>query len=203
MKKILIFFPLLLSGFFLLSCFFPVLTHQEHPETAPGHVFLTDRNGKIITDKALKGGYKKEWQEGESEILKNSDFVRALLRIEDKNFYSHWGANIPAKIRALRDNLAGKAQSGGSTITEQYIKNTYFLGYSRNYFQKLREATLALGFSIVFSKEEILEKYLATVYFGNQVYGLPAAMEVYFDKKPDEALTQSEQVLLLTLLRNP
>jgi len=57
----------------------------------------------------------------------SSEFVSALVEIEDKNYYSHWGINLPSKLRALRDNIAGNPISGGSTITEQYVKNKYFL----------------------------------------------------------------------------
>ncbi len=78
----------------------------------------------------------------------NAEFVKALLQIEDKHYYTHWGVNLPAKLRAIRDNFRGKRVSGGSTITEQYVKNKYFRDSQRTYIQKAREAVLALYFSI-------------------------------------------------------
>ncbi len=213
MKRQTKYFLLILSLFtvaFLIYCFFPILTHTDSQNTAPWHIFLTDRNGKVITDKATQYGYKKElifWsgssgEENEQKLL-SSEFVKDLIFIEDKNYFSHWGINIPAKLRALRDNMAGKNMSGWSTITEQYIKNTYFLGYERNYLQKIREALVAFVFSLWYSKHEILTSYLETVYFGNKNFGLAAAMEVYFKKDDVSKLSQEERVLLLSLLRNP
>jgi len=139
-----------------------------------------DRNGEIISDKAYPNGYQKDM-----EIDLQSEFVQALLHIEDKHYYTHWGVNIPAKLRALRDNIEGKKLSGGSTISEQYIKNTYFPKTPRSYVQKAREAVLALYVSLPHGgrcrvsdrgscacesilkcqKETILQQYLSSVYF--------------------------------------
>lgn len=137
-----VFFFLILL--FLIYCFFPVFNYDskysQHVNTNPreseaaGRIFLTDRNGEVITDKAYPNGYYKF-----IETDLESEFVQALVEIEDKNYFSHWGINIPAKIRALRDNLAGERVSGGSTITEQYVKNKYFKTHKRSYLQKARE----------------------------------------------------------------
>lgn len=78
--------------------------------------------------------------------------------------------------------MRGNTQSGGSTITEQWIKNAYFPQTNRTYSQKIREAFLALIFSMMYTKEEILEKYMNSVYLGNGVYGVQSAIETFFGK---------------------
>ena len=201
-----VFFFLILL--FLIYCFFPVFNYDskysQHVNTNPreseaaGRIFLTDRNGEVITDKAYPNGYYKF-----IETDLESEFVQALVEIEDKNYFSHWGINIPAKIRALRDNLAGERVSGGSTITEQYVKNKYFKTHKRSYLQKAREWVLALYFDMTRSKEEILNIYYHDAYFGNQLYGVGAAIEVYFSKGSLDDLTEEEITILLSLLNNP
>ena len=75
-------------------------------------------------------------------------FINALIQIEDKNYYKHNGVNVGAKLRALWDNVRGKRVSGGSTITEQYVKNKYFASHKRSYLQKAREAVIAVYISM-------------------------------------------------------
>gem|GEM_PF-6799761 len=162
--------------------------------------------------------------EGEANLGEQGEFsckfVQALIQVEDKNYYSHWGVNLPAKLRAIRDNFSGKRVSGGSTITEQYVKNKYFKNHKRSYLQKMREAVLALYFSLprggrwlsesedggskfITQKNHILNIYYHDAYFGNHLYGVGAAIEVYFGKESLEDLTEEEIVILLSLLHNP
>lgn len=154
-----------------------------------------------------------------SECLKNTcEFINALIQIEDKNYFSHWGINLPSKLRAIKDNLSEKRISGWSTITEQYVKNKYFKTAKRSYLQKAREAVLALYFTIwspssrgmsegqgeFFSnKQKILNLYYHDAYFWNRLYGVWAALEVYFQKNKLEDLSQEEITILLSLLHNP
>lgn len=210
MKKIKIWF-LFFSLFFLtflIYCFLPIIhydtrysqhvNHGFQNSLAPGRFLLKDRNGEVITDKMYKQWYFKAIK---TDI--NSEFVHALLQIEDKNYYNHWWINIVSKIRAIKDNITWEKISGGSTITEQYIKNKYFKTHTRSYLQKLREAILALYFNLKYSKEHILNIYYHDVYFGNHLYGVGAAIEVYFKKDSLVSLTQEEIVILLSLLHNP
>ncbi|PIE85373.1 hypothetical protein CSA08_02235 [Candidatus Gracilibacteria bacterium] len=180
-------------------CFYPVITYKEDTENSPGRIFLKDRNGKIITDKSKPGGYK------EKDIFydKNLKIIESIIKIEDKNFFKHLGISIPSKIRAIKDNIYGKKISGGSTITEQYIKNRYFKNKSRTYLQKIREAILAISFEIIYSKEEILNNYLNNIYLGNGIYGLKGASNIYFEKKQLKNLTDEEITILVSLINNP
>ena len=182
---------------FQIWCFYSILFFDD--SKSPWIIFLIDRNWTIITDKANSYWYQKPWK-----IDLNSKFVKSLLLIEDKNFYSHFWINVLAKLRALTGNISsGAITSGGSTITEQFLKNKYFLKKKRTYLQKLKEANLAFFFSIFKSKDEILKNYLESIYFWNNLYWINSAIEVYFWKYDLNDLTDEEITLLLALLRNP
>ncbi len=124
-------------------------------------------------------------KEGEiSPNLKN-----AVIAIEDRRFYSHEGVDYAGIARALsQDILQRKAAQGGSTITQQFVKNALSAQGDRSVFQKLREAALAYHLERKWSKEKILTQYLNTVYFGNGAYGVEAAARTYFGDgdEPDE-----------------
>lgn len=126
----------------------------------------------------------------------------AFIAIEDERFYNHHGIDIKAIARALFDNIAkdGIVQ-GGSTITQQVIKN-YYLSPERTFSRKLKEAILAVNFEMEHSKEEILEMYLNRIYLGEGAYGVKAAAKIYFDKNVEE-LDLAEGALLAALTQAP
>lgn len=104
--------------------------------------------------------------------------MKDIITIEDARFYQHHGINIEAKIAGLYQNFqAGGVVRGGSTITEQYIKNAYFAGKPRTILQKIREAIGAVIIENRYNKNEILQKYLSTVYMGNGLYGIENMIE--------------------------
>jgi penicillin-binding protein 1A len=126
----------------------------------------------------------------------------AVVAIEDRRFWSHRGVDLRAALRASWHDLAGGAYSqGGSTITEQYVKQTY-TGSERSLGRKLREAVLATRVEHKLSKGEILYRYLSQVYLGSGVYGVGAAAESYFHK-PVKDITLSEAALLAGLISSP
>ncbi|MEM9234906.1 MAG: biosynthetic peptidoglycan transglycosylase [Pseudomonadota bacterium] len=128
--------------------------------------------------------------------------VGAFLATEDRNFYHHVGVNPIAIIRALMVNVkAGDVEQGGSTITQQLVKNL-LLTPERSVHRKVQEMLLALKIEATYSKDEILSLYLNAVYFGNGAYGLEAASRRYFDKTPAE-LTVAESAVLAGLLKAP
>ncbi len=128
--------------------------------------------------------------------------VEAIIAVEDENFYQHKGVNVRSILRAASANLEeGGVSQGGSTITQQVVKNS-IVGDDQDLKRKLREAFLAVELEEQMSKDEILERYLNTVYFGNGAYGVQAAAEVYFGKDV-EALDWVEAALLAALIRNP
>ncbi len=104
----------------------------------------------------------------------------AVIAVEDKNYYHEGGVSPFAIVRAAWADLThGSFQQGGSTITQQYVKNVY-TGSERTFARKIREALLAVKLAHQLSKDEILAAYLNTVYFGNGAYGVQAAAETYW-----------------------
>lgn len=104
----------------------------------------------------------------------------AVLAAEDKGFYGHGGIDVEAILRAaITDLKEGAFVEGGSTITQQYVKNV-FTGGDRTLARKFEEAALAIELERRFSKHEILERYLNTIYFGHGAYGVQAAARTYF-----------------------
>lgn len=127
---------------------------------------------------------------------------QAFLSIEDKGFYSHAGINAKRMIKATLENLKSRSFSqGASTITQQLIKNTH-LSSEKTLIRKLKEIRLAFQLEREYEKDEILECYLNTVYFGHSAFGISDASDFYFGKKPEE-LTLSESALLAGLLQSP
>jgi penicillin-binding protein 1A len=105
----------------------------------------------------------------------------AIIAIEDRRFYTNDGVDLRGIGRALyQDVVQQKVVQGGSTITQQYVKNALAAQNERTVFQKLREAALAYHLTRKHSKEEILRDYLNTIYFGNGAYGIEAAARTYF-----------------------
>jgi penicillin-binding protein 1B len=131
---------------------------------------------------------------------------RAVLGAEDRNFFRHPGIDPVAVVRALATDLkAGERRQGGSTITQQLVKNA-FLTPHRTVRRKLQEAVLAVLLEVRTSKEDILERYLASVYLGAEgglpVYGFAQAADVYFGKALGD-LDVAECALLAGMIRSP
>jgi membrane peptidoglycan carboxypeptidase len=128
---------------------------------------------------------------------------RAILAVEDENFYSHAGVNLRATLRALFTNVqSGSVEQGGSTITMQLVKNALIVEPERTLDRKAHEAVLAYRLEQIMTKDQILERYLNTVYFGNGTYGVQAAAETYFGKSIGD-VTWPEAALLAAMIRDP
>lgn len=114
------------------------------------------------------------------------EVITTILVVEDEDFYTHRGINVRSTLRALRENVsAGGISQGGSTITQQLIKNL-LVGDEQTLSRKLNEAVFAWRLENTASKDEILERYLNTVFFGAGAYGVQAAAEVYWGKEPQD-----------------
>ncbi len=128
--------------------------------------------------------------------------VNAIIDVEDEKFWDHGGVNLRSTLRALVTNVSsGEVLQGGSTITQQLVKNA-LLTPEKSVDRKVKEAVLAVRLEDRLSKEEILERYLNIVYFGNGAYGLQAAAETYFNTRV-ENLTLGQAALLAGVIRNP
>ena len=105
----------------------------------------------------------------------------AVIAIEDRRFYEHEGVDYKGIGRALyQDILRRSAVQGGSTITQQFVKNALAAQGNRSVFQKLRESALAYHLERKWTKQKVLTQYLNSVYFGNGAYGVEAAVRTYF-----------------------
>ena len=120
----------------------------------------------------------------------------AVIAIEDERFYRHNGVDPRAILRAARTNVeAGATEQGGSTITQQYVKQEILKDDSPTFERKLQEASTAIQLERRYSKDRILELYLNAIYFGNGAYGIEAAAHQYFGK-PATELDLEEGALL-------
>ena len=127
---------------------------------------------------------------------------RATVSIEDRRFYQHGGVDYEGIARAAwKDVTAGKVVEGGSTITQQLVRNLY-IGQEKTLKRKVKEACLAIKLSSKWPKSKILNEYLNTVYYGNHAYGVEAASQTYFSK-PASQLTLLESAMLAGLPQAP
>lgn len=126
---------------------------------------------------------------------------RAVMAIEDNRFYQHNGVDVRGTFRAFATNIKGGDIQGGSTLTQQLVKNL-FLSPERSYSRKIAEAVLALRVERHYTKDKILEMYLNQVYWGNHAYGIEKAAKRYFKKSAKE-LSVPEAALLAGLLKAP
>jgi penicillin-binding protein 1A len=139
-------------------------------------------------------------------VASYNDFPKALrdalISIEDKSFYRHWGINVWRIIgAAYRDVESGEKAQGASTLTMQLARNL-FLSPDRSYHRKIEEALLAIQIERRFTKEQIFTLYANQIYLGHGVYGFEAASEYYFSK-PARQLTLPEAALIAGLPKSP
>src|SRR5947209_6702738 len=112
----------------------------------------------------------------------------AVVAIEDRRFWTNQGVDIRGIARAfVADLISGKPAQGGSTITQQFVKNRLAAQGRRTIFEKLREAALAFHLSRKWSKQKVLSQYLNSIYFGNGAYGVESAARTYFGHEPGHA----------------
>lgn len=161
-----------------------------------------------LEPRPLEGLYTSHWTGRRPLELRDvpTYVVDAVLAAEDERFLTHHGIDLPSLARAVRVNwLAGEVRQGGSTITQQIVKN-HFLTQERTFSRKLREMPMAMLLDARFEKREILECYLATVYLGHDrlvgIFGLAEAAQVYFGK-PVGKLTLGEGAILAGMIRAP
>ena len=129
--------------------------------------------------------------------------VKATIAIEDRRFYEHGGLDLEGIARALWENVkAFEVVQGGSTITQQLVRNLYPVSRERTVERKLEEACLAVKLNRAWSKERILSTYLNQVYYGNLAYGVEAAAQTYYSR-PARGLTLPQAALLAGLTQAP
>lgn len=125
----------------------------------------------------------------------------AVLSAENRSFYRDPGFDVKGIARAVWNNVRGRDVQGGSTITQQYVKNAY-LTKDRTFSRKFKELVIAIKLDRQYTKAQILEWYLNTIYFGRGAYGIQSAAEAYFGKSVDQ-LTLAEGAVLASSIRSP
>lgn len=160
-----------------------------------GKLYIYDDNEDLV----YQGSTSSEWVE-----LSNisQDIIDAVISVEDKNFYSHNGFDYIRIASAIYSNIqANDITQGASTITQQYAKNMY-LEFDQTWERKIDEAFLTLELEVHYTKDEILEGYLNTIYYGHGCYGIQNASQFYFGKNADE-VTLEEAIILAGIPKSP
>jgi penicillin-binding protein 1A len=130
------------------------------------------------------------------------DVINAVVDVEDARFFTHGAVDLKSTVRALASNVnAGGVREGGSTITQQLVKNI-FLSPKRNLSRKIKEAFIADRVERTYTKQQILQAYLNTIYFGNGSYGIEAAAETYFGTTVGQ-VTPAQAAFLAGVISNP
>lgn len=180
------------------ACDLPTLREaRRQADALPETSFVYAADGTLIT----------RLHAGEDRVTIRSskipDVMRnAVIAVEDQRFYDHRGLDLRALLRAAYvDATTGEVVEGGSTITQQLVKNVY-VGDEVSLTRKIREGYLAWQMEKTLTKQQILTKYLNTVYYGNGAYGIQAASETYFDIQPLD-LTLEQAALLAGLIAAP
>lgn len=165
---------------------------------------LPDLWNRVYRVVALKSAVEKKLNPKTAVPLNQIPLImqQAIISVEDNRFYRHVGFDIEGMVRATLVNMqSGELVEGGSTITQQLVKNL-FLTHERTVGRKIEEFILSVDMELCYSKEEILEMYLNHIYFGSNAYGIGEAARIYFNKTPDK-LTLGECSLLAGLPNAP
>jgi penicillin-binding protein 1C len=202
MKLIKLFFAfILILGSFVIFLFTFQSVNLPNPDLigekiVSGGTEIYDRTGKILL---YKIGIRRSWVNFE-KIPK--DIIKAILVAEDQEFYSHHGISIKGILRSIYLNFKAKGfEYGGSTITQQLVRNL-FLTKEKTLLRKINEIILAIQLEQKYSKDEILNYYLNSIYFGEGNIGIRSAADYYFNKTLQN-LTLSEAAILAAIPRAP
>ncbi len=196
-------FLIILVLFINVSVIGGVLFYFVFLEDIPAPEKLAQKTPKLTTNIYDRHGnilYRSYDNEDRSYIYYHEipeNLIHATVSIEDQEFFVHKGLSIRGITRAARNTLFNDDLEGGSTITQQLIKNT-LLTNERTIIRKGKEALLAIAVERTYSKEKILEMYLNTISYGGTSYGIKSASRKYFNKAPDE-LSLSETAFLAGL----
>jgi penicillin-binding protein 1A len=219
LKKLRVAFVVLgLLALAIVSWFFGLImaVAQDLPDLEARAQYDRAQNSVVL---ASDGTELTTLTSNEGRILLESEEIsptvkQAVVAVEDERFYEHRGIDYIGVARALQqDILSGSASQGGSTITQQFVKNALEAQGSRTILQKVREAALAYQIERQWSKDKILTNYLNNIYFGNGAYGIEAAARTYFGwahegcggvkERCASVLTAEEAALLAAMISSP
>lgn len=157
---------------------------------------IRDANGKVI--KELNSIQNLNITIDQANVLLKDGFVA----VEDERFYEHHGVDGWATLRAIKTMLSNGATQGGSTITQQLVKNKILQNFEQTANRKVTEMVIAQEVEKKFTKDQILESYLNNIYFGHGAYGVNSAAKAYFNKDQKD-LTVRESAVIIGLTNNP
>lgn len=185
-----------LCGLLIVNIFIWTSDVSKLNKPAPQPTIIYDQNGEIaskISNSKIEGVGIKQIPD---------EVVHAVIATEDQRFYKHSGINYFAIMKAFFKNmLSGDIVAGGSTVTQQLAKNA-FLTHERTYTRKVKELIITKKIERTYSKDEIMERYLNQIYFGEGAWGIQRAAKTYFGKEASE-LTLSESAMLAGLIKAP
>ncbi|MBY0147367.1 transglycosylase domain-containing protein [Neobacillus niacini] len=187
---------MVLCGLFIVNIFIWTSDVSKLNEPAPQPTIIYDQNGEIaskISNSKIEGVGIKQIPD---------EVIHAVIATEDQRFYKHNGINYFGIMKAFFKNLvSGDIVAGGSTVTQQLAKNA-FLTHERTYTRKVKELIITKKIERTYSKDEIMERYLNQIYFGEGAWGIQRAAKIYFGKEASE-LTLSESAILAGLIKAP
>ncbi|HDR03677.1 MAG TPA: PBP1A family penicillin-binding protein [Candidatus Marinimicrobia bacterium] len=187
---------LILIGSFIAG-FILFYLNADTPGTEKLEVFNPDLSSRVYdhNGEILKEFYTQHRIYVELDSIPKH-VVQALLATEDREFYQHWGFNLKRTI------MAALVRYGGASTISQQLARSLYLSQERSYSRKLKELLTSIKIERAYTKDEILEMYMNTVYFGHGVYGIEAASRMYFSK-PVKELTVDEGAMLIAVLPAP
>lgn len=186
-----------LTVFTMLYALWILLTFNPGSAQPKDSTLIMDRAGNLLY--TIHGEENRESLKSLDDI--SPSLVDATIAIEDDGFYGHMGVDFPALFKAVLSEVGIGAPRGGSTITQQLVKNT-ILSAERSYIRKYREILISLALELKYSKDEILLMYLNEIPYGNNAYGVELAAERYFDKSAAE-LNLAESAVLASIPKAP
>lgn len=205
MKKIIKFLFCFILLLFIISCIFVGYVYNEVKSKFPDDILqsyepikpssIYDINGKMIDSITIEKRDPIEIEKLPKHV------INAFIAVEDKRFFDHHGLDYIRLAKAFLMNITKKGREGGSTITQQLVK-TAFLTPERSLKRKVIEAVLATEMERIYTKNEILERYLNTINFGRGVYGIKNASLRYFGVLP-EKLTIAQAATLAGMPKSP
>jgi len=200
MKRCLFIFKIFL--FIVISSLITLSGLYLYAYLSPGIDIKTSNSFYIYDDKnslVYQGSGNSEWVDLEDV---SDYFLDAIISTEDKHFYEHMGFDYLRIAKSMYENIKnGYITQGGSTISQQYVKNMY-LDFDQTWERKIQEAFLTLKLETHYNKDDILEGYINTINFGQGCYGISEASKYYFNKKPNE-LTLEESIILAGIPKSP
>lgn len=195
-KILAAFIGVVLIFFITFNIFIWITDVSKLEEPAPQPTIIFDQGGEVASKIASSN------IEGVGIEKIPEDVVHAVIATEDQRFYKHDGINYFAIVKALiKNTVSGEIVAGGSTLTQQLAKNA-FLTQERTYTRKFKELIITKRIEQKYSKDEIIERYLNQIYFGEGAWGIQRAAQTYFGKDVS-ALTLGESAMIAGLIKAP